>query len=395
MGDRFPSLAHLIAPHPLEDFLANHWEQRYLHVRAQDGVRRDGMLDLAAIDAMLTGRLNRHPGITVVNAKSPVEAADYAGESDDIDPIRLAKLFGGGATIIVNNLDQLAPDVRGLLAKLECELGIHVQANLYMTPGGGAQGFAAHYDSHDVILVQCVGAKHWRLYDSPSGLPMRGERFDAKATKAGAQTAELLLQPGDVLYIPRGLMHDAVAVGDQPSIHVTVGFHAFRWSEVLLEALAAVAIDDPSLRAGVPLGTFGARGTTDDVAATLRAKALAAAAAMRWEAVAPRMRSQFEAEHKEELRGLVADAVATLGPDSRFVRRAGARTAVDVGDTRLTLTVNGRSTEWPAAVAPMLRAALEADGVFDMTALGDELDDAGKVTMLRRLLAEGALTLAR
>ena len=107
------------------------------------------------------------------------------------------------------------------------------------------------------------------------------------------------------------------------------------------------------------------------------------------------MRSQFEAEHKEELRGLVADAVATLGPDSRFVRRAGARTAVDVGDTRLTLTVNGRSTEWPAAVAPMLRAALEADGVFDMTALGDELDDAGKVTMLRRLLAEGALTLAR
>lgn len=394
MSERFPALASLLAPHPLQHFLDHHWEREFLHVRGRPTEARASLITLDAVDAMLTARASRHPDVSLVNALDPIEADEYSDDDALIDPIRVARFFGAGATIIINNLDQLDPGVRSLLSRLESELGIHAQANLYLTPGG-AQGFAAHFDSHDVILVQVVGQKQWRLYDSPKGLPMRGERFDPAATKPGERTAELLLQRGDVLYIPRGLMHDAVAVDDGPSMHVTVGLHAFRWSEVLLEALAAQALADPELRTGLPLGALVGGASPDALRAAMRDKVDRALGAMRWDDVSDRMQGQFEREHKEHLAGLVVDAITPITPETVFVRRPGARAAVVPEGDAVNVHVNERSTRWPAAIAPMLDAALTREGPFRMADLGDDLDDKGKVTLLRRLLAEGAVAIAR
>ena len=394
MSERFPTLAGLIAPHSLQHFLDHHWEREHLHVVGRPDEARASLVSLEAVDAMLTTRVNRHPDVSVVNAANPVEPEDYTDGEDLVDPIRVARLFGAGGTIIINNLDQYSPRVRALVSQLEAELRVHAQANLYLTPGG-AQGFAAHYDSHDVILVQVIGQKQWRLYDSPKGLPMRGERFDPAATKPGERTAELLLQPGGVLYIPRGLMHDAVAVDDGPSMHVTIGLHAFRWSEVLLEALAAQAIVDPDLRAGLPLGALRSDASVDALREAMRARVDRLIESMRWDDVSPRLLAQFDRDHKEHLPGLMIDAVTPINAETVFARRSGVHAEVALDGEALVLTVDGRSTRWPAAVAPMLTAALTHEGPFRMADLGDDLDDPGKVTLLRRLLGEGAVSIAR
>lgn len=394
MSERFPTLAGLIAPHSLQHFLDHHWEREPLHVRGRPDEARASLVTLDAVDAMLTTRVNRHPDVSVVKAGDPVEADEYSDDDGLIDPIRVARLFASGATLIVNNLDQLSPGVRAMVSHLESELGIHAQANLYLTPGG-AQGFACHYDSHDVILVQVVGQKQWRLYDSPRGLPMRGERFDPAATKPGERTGELLLQRGDALYIPRGLMHDAVAVDDGPSMHVTIGLHAFRWSEVLLEALAVQALADPALREGLPLGALRADASADALREAMRARVDRTLQAMRWDDVGSRLLAQFDREHKEYLPGLMVDAVTPITAETVFARRRGVRAEVAVDGDALVLTVDGRSTRWPGAVAPMLTAALHHDGPFRMADLGEGLDDKGKVTLLRRLLGEGVVAIAR
>jgi hypothetical protein len=394
MSERFPTLAGLIAPHSLQHFLDHHWEREHLHVLGRPDEARASLVTLEAVDAMLTTRVNRHPDVSVVNAANPVEPEDYTDGEDLVDPIRVARLFGAGGTIIINNLDQYSPRVRALVSQLEAELRVHAQANLYLTRGG-AQGFAAHYDSHDVILVQVIGQKQWRLYDSPKGLPMRGERFDPAATKPGERTAELLLQPGGVLYIPRGLMHDAVAVDDGPSMHVTIGLHAFRWSEVLLEALAAQAIVDPELRAGLPLGALRSDASVDALREAMRARVDRLIESMRWDDVSPRLLAQFDRDHKEHLPGLMIDAVTPITAETVFVRRSGVHAEVALDGEALVLTVDGRSTRWPAAVAPMLTAALTHEGPLRMADLGDDLDDPGKVTLLRRLLGEGAVSIAR
>lgn len=394
MSERFPVLASLLAPHPLQHFLDRHWEREFLHVKGDPGAPRAALLSLDAVDALITGRANRHPDISLVNARDPIEADDYSDEQGLIDPVAVAKLYGEGATIIVNNLDQLVPAVRATLSRLEAELGVHAQANLYLTPGG-AQGFACHFDSHDVILVQLVGQKQWRLYDSPKGLPLRGERFDPTATKPGERTADLRLERGDALYIPRGLMHDADAVGDGPSMHLTIGLHAFRWSEVLLEALAAQAIADPELRTGLPLGALTAGADPDALRDAMRARVDRALEGLRWDRVRDRMRGQFEREHKEHLAGLLTDAVAPITAETVFARRPGATVAVTADGDAVVLDVNGRSTRWPGAVAPMLRDAVTRDGGFRLADLSDDLDDKGKRTMVKRLLAEAALAIVR
>lgn len=394
MSERFPTLAGLVAPHSLQHFLEHHWEREHLHVVGRPDEARASLVSLEAVDAMLTTRVNRHPDVSVVNAANPVEPEDYTDGEDLVDPIRVARLFAAGGTIIINNLDQYSPRVRALVSQLEAELRVHAQANLYLTPGG-AQGFAAHYDSHDVILVQVIGQKQWRLYDSPKGLPMRGERFDPAATKPGERTAELLLQPGGVLYIPRGLMHDAVAVDDGPSMHVTIGLHAFRWSEVLLEALAAQAIVDPDLRAGLPLGALRSDASVEALREAMRARVDRLLESMRWDDVSPRLLAQFDREHKEHLPGLMIDAVTPITAETVFARRVGVHAEVALDAEALVLTVDGRCTRWPAAVAPMLTAALTHEGPFRMADLGDDLDDPGKLTLLRRLLGEGAVSIAR
>lgn len=250
--ESFPALAKLLAPYPVASFLDTRWERAPLHV-ARGGDTSAALLTLAELDAILTTQTHRHPDLSVVAAAREIPVDAYAAADDVVDPARVVKLFSEGATIILNRLDESSTRVREACVRLEAELGIGVQANVYLTPGG-AQGFPTRYDNHDVITVQCTGRGAWRLYDSPVALPMRGERFDRASTPAGALSATFETQAGDVLYIPRGLMHEAVAVDGDSSLHVTLGLHAVRWSEALIEAVAEVALDDLELRRGIPLG---------------------------------------------------------------------------------------------------------------------------------------------
>jgi len=51
---------------------------------------------------------------------------------------------------------------------------------------------------------------------------------------------ELMLTAGDLLYMPRGFLHEAWTT-DEPSTHLTVGLHVVRWLDLLSVALAQVS----------------------------------------------------------------------------------------------------------------------------------------------------------
>lgn len=390
---KFPALARLLAPVSVDDFLTRHWERAHLRVPASLRGAVEPLVTLAEIDAVLTGRPHHHPDLQLVDAARTVEVDEYAREDDTIDPVRAIKRFAAGATIVLNRLDEQAPRVRDLLATLESELGIHVQANLYLTPRR-AQGFPIHYDNHDVIIVQCEGRKRWRLYESPQALPMRGERFDAAVTRPGPKVEDFVMETGDVLYVPRGVMHDAVAEGDEISLHVTIGFHAVRWSEVLLEAIARAAVDDLGLRQGIPLGALVGETPDAVLAESLRAHAARVLDGVAWERVRDRVAAQYFSGHKERLGGMLLDAAAGVTVDTLLARREGACLALERLEDAVVLTVQGRTTRWPAHAATTLEAALAKER-FTPRSLGDDLDEKGRVTLARRLVAEGAVRIVR
>jgi hypothetical protein len=139
---------------------------------------------------------------------------------------------------------------------LGAELGHPVQVNAYITPPQ-SQGFSDHYDVHDVFVLQVVGRKRWRIHAPVHGSPLRDQPWTdrRKAVEAAAENPcdiDAVLEPGDVLYLPRGWIHAATALGGTCA-HLTVGIHVWtRWH--LLEQLVAGLADVEGLRESLPLG---------------------------------------------------------------------------------------------------------------------------------------------
>jgi lysine-specific demethylase/histidyl-hydroxylase NO66 len=215
------------------------------------------------------------PGQQLVDGGAGAEVADQVS-SDSV-----LRLFAEGSTIVLQGLHRLWPPLIEFADQLAADLGHPTQVNAYVTPPS-ARGFSAHYDVHDVFVLQVAGEKHWRIHAPVHPDPLRSQpwtdrRAEVAAAAEGEPLIDTVLCPGDVLYLPRGYLHSATALGGI-SAHLTVGVHSVtRWSaaEAVLDVVRELAAGDPQLRRSLPLGLdlgadlAGPSAATDDVAAVL------------------------------------------------------------------------------------------------------------------------------
>ena len=146
----------------------------------------------------------------------------------------------------------------GVIEQLESFFGSGGGANVYATPAN-AQGFAPHWDDIDAFVMQLEGSKTWRVY-APRTAHEALPRFSSpnlKPDELGALLGEVTLRPGDLLYLPRGIVHQATC-GAEASLHVTCSVgrqHAWRdLMEVgVLGALEAAAMRFPEWRETLPV----------------------------------------------------------------------------------------------------------------------------------------------
>ena len=96
-----------------------------------------------------------------------------------------------------------------------------------------------------MLVVQIHGSKRWRSYGAPIRSPVeehrRGQVLPTEIV------CEYLLKPGDILYLPRGDIHDAVVVEGKNSVHLTIAINPRRGVD-FLSWLAKLATEDESLR---------------------------------------------------------------------------------------------------------------------------------------------------
>ena len=126
-----------------------------------------------------------------------------------------------------------------------------VQANAYLTPPG-AQGFRVHYDTHDVLVLQVEGEKAWRVWPGqPLPHPTRRTPWQREMTPEG-EPAGLTLRPGEVLYLPRGTLHDARGQAGAASLHLTIGLLEPSWADAMRLLLDRLEATRPELREPFP-----------------------------------------------------------------------------------------------------------------------------------------------
>lgn len=219
--------------------------------------RYAGLLAITDLDAFLRTDAARHPRVSMADGGRQGSAAippdEYLqADSSRVDLPRLFARYDAGGSLVVSQFHELHAPLARFCRGLEKVFLHPVQANIYLTPPG-AQGFRAHFDTHDVLVLQVSGSKSWRVWDDiPFPSPSRATPWANQQSPAGVAHA-LTLNPGDALYLPRGVMHEAVAQsGDAPSLHITIGFLEASIADMLRELLEILEAENPALRASIP-----------------------------------------------------------------------------------------------------------------------------------------------
>ena len=136
----------------------------------------------------------------------------------------MRSLSRNGATTILGSVNELNRQLGLFSSRLAREFGAAtVNMNAYFSRQG-KQAFSAHHDKYEVFVIQVEGQKLWTLYGPTRIPPLRGDP-SANPRDAPPPESTLLLRKGDVLYIPRGYWHSAVA-RDSDSLHLTLGIFA-------------------------------------------------------------------------------------------------------------------------------------------------------------------------
>ena len=172
-------------------------------------------------------------------------------------PQKVEVFLSAGASLIANDVLSIHEPLMRIGETLSRTFAASIGANIYCS-FRGVQAFGTHFDNHDVIVIQTGGTKVWNLYESRADNPV--ENFpDDDATRRwfeqtrGALMQQVTMQPGDVLYLPRGWYHDALAT-DGPSLHVTFAITPLH-GRTLLALLNLEAMKDPAYRAFAPPAT--------------------------------------------------------------------------------------------------------------------------------------------
>lgn len=161
------------------------------------------------------------------------------------------------ATIQFHQPQRFQDELWRIQERLECFFGCLVGSNVYITPAG-AQGLPPHYDDVEVLILQLEGQKHWRLYEPT--VPLAREYSLEPESRIGAPTHDFILQAGDLLYFPRGTIHQAdTPAGAGHSTHLTLStYQNMSWGDLLLDLMPGCVFDrmktDCELRTGLPRG---------------------------------------------------------------------------------------------------------------------------------------------
>eukprot|EP01048_Picozoa_sp_COSAG05_P025001 COSAG05_NODE_6150_length_1012_cov_1.431544_1_plen_302_part_01 len=240
----YAALSWLLHPMSPQTFFDEYWEQKPLIVRRPD---------MAAYytRCFCKGDIERLLKDSKLTFEQDLDITKYVGGKrhlfngiGTVDAVDAWGKFQGGCSLRMLCPQSHCPKVWRLLSLLEHCFGSFVGANTYLTPAG-TQGFAPHYDDIEAFVLQVEGAKEWRVYAPMSAEETLPRTSSADLTHAdiGKPVLTVTLQAGELLYFPRGWVHEARSVSGADSLHLTVSTALRHTWRDLLEILLPAALD--------------------------------------------------------------------------------------------------------------------------------------------------------
>lgn len=235
------SLTAILNPYSVEEFLEKNWTNKAVFIPGEGKRKFNHLFSWEKLTYLLNFHQLKYPELRLaLDGKSLDESANT----------NLIKLCQEGATLIINGVHKRIPEVASFASEVKYDLGYGVQVNAYCS-WAGHQGFSSHYDTHEVFILQLEGTKQWYVFPDTFKYPLQEHKSASLSPPEGEPYLTCILHPGDVLYIPRGHWHYAIAL-DEPSLHLTLGVHSKTGIDVL-EWLVSELRQNEEWRKSLPL----------------------------------------------------------------------------------------------------------------------------------------------
>ncbi len=395
------SLESLIDPVPPQEFLANYWENTFLYLPRNRSDRFEDLFSLRDVDHWIRSTRSGLPDSVLTTPPDGAESGAQRYRPQDVAVDNIYESFANGHSVVLNYLEDSWPPLFDLVTSLGQAFSANIGVNMYLTPKG-SKTFSLHTDDHDVFVLQVQGEKAWRLHELRNlGVMRLDYKKDLAFTSDWGQSrlegpvlAELTLRPGDVLYIPRGMPHCAVAK-DATSLHLTISITPLYWMDFLKAAVEQAAVQSPELRRALPAGFI------DKPAAV-------AAMKQQFEKVMEAFQANLSFEgalgvvtkNRVRAQGFPQDGhfaqlndLEGLNVDSVLERRNGISCAVDHYEDKFSnIRFGARHVRGPGR----LREAFDFIRDHKQFRVGElpGLDDQSRLVIARRLIREGLLRFA-
>jgi len=369
-----------------------------------DALPRDfgDLLSSDTVDELIAERGVRAPFIRLAKEGGLLARDCYLGPAgfgaempDQVDSAKVLAQFASGATIVLQGLHRLWPPLIDFVRDAVDELGHPVQANAYITPPTN-RGFDAHYDVHDVFILQVAGQKRWIVHEPVHHHPLPSQpwtqhRAAIAERVTGKPVIDTVLSEGDALYLPRGWVHSAQAL-ESTSIHLTIGVSTVTRLDVARAVVEQLATVD-AFRTSLPMG--GDPADQDENIATVTKVMAEMVESLRDDASAlsDGASATLVERHADRTRPVAVRPLASL----RATRQAGGTevqwrhglpATVEHTAGQVLLRLPDKVMTFPASCAEAV-AALHRGLVADAGSL--RLDRADGTVLVRRLLREAVV----
>ncbi len=239
-------LDDLIAPMALTTFIKNYLSQRPVAFYGPREAR--SMLTTEEINATLDRLTVRPDTMRVWLNGVPLRQETYITQDHHpaINRSALHRYLESGATVMLDFCQGLFPGLHSSCEALGEALRAHVEASVVLVRRPG-KPIGQHWDGNDVLVCQVSGCKRWPIFRPVREKPLAQSRYGDECSSELID--DVLLQPGDALYIPRGWPHNPEGIGG-PSVHVTfqlarpTGVDLLRWIAADLNSNCADIRDD-------------------------------------------------------------------------------------------------------------------------------------------------------
>jgi ribosomal protein L16 Arg81 hydroxylase len=388
--------AKLIHPIELSTFFDEYWEKQPLIISRQEPDYYRELLSMQDVDSVLYFTRPKPPEIKVVKNQQELLPSKYINSDGSLNLNQIYKAYDEGHTIVVNGLHQFWQPLAAFARDIQNFLNHNVIPNMYLSPKN-SQGLSAHFDTHDVFVLQIEGAKIWKVYETFQPVPLLGSFQpvipDERLPKL---LHEVCLEAGDLLYMPRGFVHQA-ATGEPFSLHLTLGVYPIQWFDFIVNALTVMSLKDERFRRALPVKYLDRReALTEDLQGQLQ-----------------ELLQHFSQEAKAaEALEILADRFIRQGvtvPDGHFAqvdqadqieldtvvaRRDGMVCRVVSQGFTASIQFLGNTISGAGRMEPALRFIADHNEPFAVRDL-PQITDEAKPVLVRRLVRGGLLRVVR